>query len=81
MGLFRLLIWIAIIFAAIWLWRRYVGATRQRQKAAPPADSPAPMVRCAHCGVHTPQQHAVQLAQRWYCSQAHLEQGPKPGAQ
>ena len=38
MGLFRLLIWIAIIFAAIWLWRRYVGATRQRQKAAPSAD-------------------------------------------
>ena len=33
MGLFRLLFWIAIIFAAIWLWRRYVGATRQRQKA------------------------------------------------
>ncbi|UCJ16987.1 hypothetical protein K5Q02_00865 [Pseudomonas sp. MM211] len=79
MGLFRLLIWIAIIFAAIWVWRRFFGATRRRQ-APPPAETTAPMVRCAHCGVHTPQQHAIQLAQRWYCSQAHLEQGPKPGA-
>lgn len=80
MGLFRLLFWIAIIFAAIWVWRRFFSASRKRQ-APPPAETPAPMVRCAHCGVHTPQQHAVQLAGRWYCSQAHLEQGRKPGAQ
>ncbi|UUD65643.1 hypothetical protein D16iCDA_08300 [Pseudomonas seleniipraecipitans] len=79
MGLFRLLFWIAIIFAAIWVWRRFFGVARKRA-APPPAQASTPMVRCAHCGIHTPQQHALQLAGSWYCSQAHLEQGRKPGA-
>ncbi|MCP2074529.1 UNVERIFIED_ORG: uncharacterized protein J2Y77_003965 [Pseudomonas lini] len=38
-------------------------------------DAP-PMVRCAHCGVHLPRDRALALEQQWYCSQAHLEQGP-----
>jgi uncharacterized protein len=36
-------------------------------------------VRCAHCGVHVPQSQALSQDQRWYCSQAHLEQGPHAG--
>jgi uncharacterized protein len=35
------------------------------------------MVRCAHCGVHLPQDRALSSRQEWYCTQAHLEQGPK----
>lgn len=73
MGLLRLLFWIAIIFAAIWIWRRLTTPTQRAQK---PQDGPQPMVRCAHCGVHIPQQHALTQEQNWYCSQAHLEQGP-----
>ncbi|SFW84256.1 hypothetical protein EDB98_12047 [Pseudomonas fluorescens] len=34
------------------------------------------MVRCAQCGVHLPRDRALALEQQWYCSQAHLEQGP-----
>jgi uncharacterized protein len=71
MGLFRLLLWIAIIFAIVWAWRRL---TRPRQ--APRETGAQPMVRCAHCGVHIPRDHALSQAQDWYCSQAHLEQGP-----
>ncbi len=70
MGLFRLLILIALVAAAYWLWRRF---TRR------PADQPGPqttlpMVRCAHCGVHVPRSEALEHDERWYCSQAHLEQ-------
>ncbi|MDX5371825.1 MAG: envelope stress response protein PspG [Pseudomonadaceae bacterium] len=71
--MFRLLFWIAVIAAAVWLWRRF------KRPAAPSADTaqqdPAPMVRCAQCGVHVPRDQALAQGERWYCSQAHLQQG------
>jgi uncharacterized protein len=74
----RLLFWIALIAAAVWFWRKFKG---QASTPRPPAEgNAAPMVRCAHCGVHLPQDRALKLEQQWYCSQAHLEQGPdSPG--
>ncbi|MCW3147197.1 PP0621 family protein [Stutzerimonas stutzeri] len=75
MGLFRLLFWIALIAVAIWLWRRMVRKPVRRK----PEPSALPMVRCAHCGVHLPQDQAVQDKERWYCSRAHLEQDGKAG--
>lgn len=78
MGLFRLLFFIAIICAAVWVWRRYISAPKPGRQA-PPADAAAPMVRCAHCGVHVPQSEALSQNQQWFCSQAHLEQGPHAG--
>mgnify|MGYP001042638092 CR=1 FL=1 len=70
--MFGKLFWIALIVAAVWYWRK------SKKKASAP-NSPAeleaaPMVRCAHCGVHLPRDRALSLDQRWYCSQAHLEQ-------
>jgi uncharacterized protein len=68
------LFWIALIVAAISFWRK-----NKRQASSPksPAElEAAPMVRCAHCGVHLPRDRALSLQQKWYCSQAHLEQGP-----
>ncbi len=76
MGLFRLLFWIALIAAAFWVWRRFI---RPPSPPGPSADQARPMVRCAHCGIHIPQEHALAADQRWYCSQAHLEQGPNTG--
>ncbi|APC22365.1 uncharacterized protein ABH911_001052 [Pseudomonas protegens] len=70
----RLLFWIALIAAAVWFWRKF-----KRPAAAPRSpNEPAttPMVRCAHCGVHLPQDRALSQSQQWYCSQAHLQQGP-----
>ncbi|WP_095080791.1 PP0621 family protein [Pseudomonas sp. Irchel s3h17] len=72
----RLLFWIALIAAAVWLWRKLKRPVNTPQ---PPSEQNAPpMVRCAHCGVHLPRDRALSLHQQWYCSQAHLEQGPGP---
>ncbi|MBV7550006.1 hypothetical protein KW849_27360 [Pseudomonas sp. PDM26] len=68
----RLLFWIALIAAAVWFWRKLKG---QASTPRPPAErEAAPMVRCAHCGVHLPRDRALSHDQQWYCSQAHLEQ-------
>ena len=72
MGLFRLLFWIALIAAAFWLWRRLV----QKKAAAKPHQTTLPMVRCAQCGLHLPDNRALRQGNLWYCSQAHLQQGP-----
>jgi uncharacterized protein len=69
----RLLFWIAVIAAAVWFWRNKGQASVPKSPAELEA---APMVRCAHCGVHLPRDRALSLQQQWYCSQAHLEQGP-----
>ncbi|MDG1582082.1 PP0621 family protein [Pseudomonas sp. GOM6] len=66
----RLLFWIALIAAVVWLWRRI----NRPKPASTEAEQPAPMVRCAHCGVHVPRDKALPQGTRWYCSQAHLNQ-------
>jgi len=70
----RLLFWIALIAAAVWFWRKFKGQASTPK--SPSERDAAPMVRCAHCGVHLPRDRALNLEQQWYCSQAHLEQGP-----
>lgn len=70
----RLLFWIALIAAAIWLWRKFKGSVSSPRSTA--EKDAAPMVRCAYCGVHLPRDRALSVQQQWYCSQAHLEQGP-----
>ncbi|MBC3272135.1 MULTISPECIES: PP0621 family protein [Pseudomonas] len=73
----RLLFWIALIFAAIWLWRKFKApASASPSGRASREQDAAPMVRCAHCGVHLPRDRALGNQPQWYCSQAHLEQGP-----
>lgn len=43
---------------------------------APPA--PAPMVACAHCGLHLAQAEALQDAEgRWFCSEDHRARGAR----
>lgn len=76
MGLFRLLFWVALIVAVVWLWRRLM-----RKPAAPgnTQQRTVNMVRCAQCGVHLPQGQALQEQNRWYCSRSHLEQDKKSG--
>ncbi|MFF7706075.1 PP0621 family protein [Pseudomonas sp. NPDC007930] len=71
----RLLFWIVVIFVAVWLWRKYkaraASAGQQRKQHT------LTMVRCAHCGVHLPDDRAIRRNSHWFCSQAHLEQGPR----
>jgi uncharacterized protein len=71
----RLLFWIALFALGWWLWRKATRPAQPAGKAKTKADEQAaPMVRCAQCGVHVPQTHALQDEQKWYCSRAHLEQ-------
>lgn len=77
MGLFRLLFWIILIAAAFWLWRRLKKSASTRSAKQP--RQAGLMVRCANCGVHVPQDQALQNNDQWFCSQAHLQQGGKPG--
>jgi len=74
--MFRLLIWAALIAAGVWFWRKYKANIAAAKKPLDPGTQP--MVRCAHCGVHLPRNHALSKQQDWYCTQNHLEQGPKP---
>ncbi|WP_043308907.1 PP0621 family protein [Pseudomonas sp. ML96] len=71
--MFRLLFWIALIAAAVWLWRRFNRPARPTPSATQEHEA-APMVRCAQCGVHVPQDKALPQGAQWYCSQAHLDQ-------
>ncbi|AZF35557.1 hypothetical protein C4J85_0742 [Pseudomonas sp. R4-34-07] len=71
----RLLFWIAVIAAAVWLWRKFKSPASGQPRTGEP--NAALMVRCAHCGVHVPQDRALSSGQQWYCTQAHLQQGPK----
>ena len=71
----RLLFWIAVIAAAVWFWRKFKSPAAKQQR--PSEQGTIQMVRCAHCGLHLPQDRALSLRQEWYCTQAHLEQGPK----
>lgn len=70
----RLLFWIALIAAAFWLWRKFKGGVSTDRPA--PSDTPLKMVRCSNCGVHLPNDRAIHRGNEWYCSTAHLEQGP-----
>jgi uncharacterized protein len=76
MGLFRLLFWIILIVAAFWLWRRLTSKPTASDK---PQETTVMTVRCVQCGVHLPREQALQSHDRWYCSQAHLEQDNKSG--
>ncbi|GGK01688.1 PP0621 family protein [Pseudomonas matsuisoli] len=73
----RLLFWIAVIALVVWYWRRKKRATARTNETNVRPEEPAPMVRCATCGVHVPQQQALLQDQKWYCSHTHL---PKTGS-
>ena len=67
----KYLIWLLVILAAIWAFKRSRRAVKPpTEKAAPPA-TPSNMVGCAHCGVHLPQEEAVTGAKGLYCSTEH----------
>ncbi|MGV8863804.1 MAG: PP0621 family protein [Pseudomonas sp.] len=76
----RLLLWVVLIGAAVYFFKRMGKRSAPDRKTEPPEIAAEPMVRCAHCGVHLPRDRALSLesnvGKQWYCSQTHLEQGP-----
>ena len=73
----RIILWAALIFAAVWFIKRLLNPPASKPgKDKTTEQAAAPMVRCAHCGVHLPQDRALNLEQQWYCSEDHRLQGP-----
>ncbi|WP_459743766.1 PP0621 family protein [Pseudomonas sp. 3A(2025)] len=71
----RIILWAVLIAVAVWFVKRLLNP--RKPPAAPPAPAePAPMVRCAQCGVHLPRDRALSQEQQWFCSEAHRLQGP-----
>lgn len=60
----RLLMWAALIAAVIWFVKRLINPPKPKSRAEPPEIAATPMVRCAHCGVHLPQDRALSQADR-----------------
>lgn len=68
----RLLLLIAIVAVAWYLYRRLRGSGRTPPPPAP-QQPPAAMSACAECGVHAPEQEGVRYQTLFFCSPAHLE--------
>ena len=79
----KLLLMIAVLALAGWLWigrRRPPGSMPGAKPTAKPAARAAPqaMLVCTHCGVHLPQADALMdAAGKPYCSDGHRLQGPR----
>jgi uncharacterized protein len=80
----KYLLVLAVVFIAIWLWRK---GRQEELRSRPPPPPPRPavgapteMVRCAHCGLHLPATDAVRgSAGRVYCSAAHRKAAEEQG--
>ncbi|MFZ3183007.1 MAG: PP0621 family protein [Pseudomonas sp.] len=75
--LLRLLLTLALIGVLTWLWRhrhRQVSPAKSTKTVEPNGE---PMLRCAHCGLYVPQHLALTSGTTSYCSQAHLQLGPR----
>ncbi len=79
----KLLLMIAVLGVAVWLWigrRRPPGAPPAAKPPAKPATEAAPqtMLACVRCGVHLPRADALfDVGGQAYCSEAHRLQGPR----
>ncbi len=71
MNLLRLIALLVII----WLAYRWVRAMFPKEPAArtEEASSPVRVIRCARCGLHVPEDKAVQEAGIWYCTPEHRD--------
>ncbi len=67
---------IAVVLVAVWIWRNNRQSERNDTPgtAARRPASPAPMVACAHCGLHLPQDEAVRGQRGVYCCHEHRRQ-------
>ena len=73
MGLIRILLVVLLIWVAWRLLRQaLLPGPDKDARGNGSGDSPTRMVRCTQCGVHLPEQEAVQQDQQFFCSKEHL---------
>jgi uncharacterized protein len=77
----KYLIWMALLVAAVWFWRRarrVLTGPAGTPSTARAAARPENMVACAHCGVFLPESEACRDAGgQPYCSPAHQAGGAR----
>jgi len=67
----KYLIWLLVILAAIWAFKRSRRPAKPAEDPKTPSATPSNMVACAHCGLHLPQEEAVTGTKGLYCSTEH----------
>lgn len=92
----RILWWLLLALALVWLYRSWRGSSGGAGTGGSPAGhsersspgtaaskprAPQPMLRCAHCGVHLPSSDVLTSDGLPYCSAAHRDAGPAAPAQ
>ncbi|MEJ2345037.1 MAG: PP0621 family protein [Gammaproteobacteria bacterium] len=62
-----------VLIVAIWLAITIIRQMLRNQRPEPkPRSLPTGnMVRCAHCGLHIPQDEALRNGEDYYCSERH----------
>lgn len=66
--LIRIIILAAVIALAVSMYRRWQAANNPD---APKSNSTAAMKKCAHCGIHLPEQDALKSGEHYFCSEQH----------
>ena len=66
----KYLILLGVVFGVIW-WIKLSRPTSASDKSSASNEHPQNMVRCAHCGLHLPENEAIQSRNAVYCSDAH----------
>lgn len=79
----KFLLVITVLLVAFWIWRnnrQQDGSNRSgaAQRRTPPP--PAPMVACAHCGMHLPEDETVAGTRGVYCCHEHRRQAEQTAA-
>ena len=69
----RLLLLSTMLFAAVYLLRRLFAAPAPPPRPQARKQINTRMVKCAHCGVYVPEDTAVKLPDKIYCSEEHRD--------
>ena len=68
MGIGKLLTLLILAGLGYMLYKRIKAIPRKTRPDNPQVDK---VVRCAYCDLHVPQQEAIELNNRYYCSEEH----------
>ena len=71
----RLLVFAALVFAAVWLLKRALERFGDDDRADPGHRVHGELVSCARCGLHLPRAEAREAAGELYCSDEHARLG------
>lgn len=71
----RFVVLVAAVWVAFLIIRQLLRSGSARPNAPRLPDKR--MVRCAHCGLHVPEDEALRQQQHYFCSEKHRLAGPR----